>query len=34
MKFEGTDRSEMIKGEYPELRVYAIARAQWERALP
>ena len=29
MRFEGTDRSEMIKGEYPELRVYAIARRDW-----
>ena len=29
MRFEGTDRSEMIKGEYPELRVYAIARQDW-----
>ena len=26
MKYERTDRSERIKGEYPELRVYAIAR--------
>jgi ribosomal-protein-alanine N-acetyltransferase len=29
MKFEGTDRSEMIKGDYPELRVYAIVRQDW-----
>ena len=29
MKFEGTDRSEMIKGEYPELRVYSIAKHEW-----
>ena len=34
MKLEGTDRSEMIKGSYPELRVYAIARQHWERAGP
>jgi RimJ/RimL family protein N-acetyltransferase len=32
MKFEGADRSEMIKGEYPELRVYAVARQDWDRA--
>jgi ribosomal-protein-alanine N-acetyltransferase len=31
MKYEGTDRSEMIKGEYPELRLYAIARQDWNR---
>ena len=29
MKFEGTDRSEMIKGGYPELQVYAIAQQGW-----
>jgi len=29
MKFEGTDRSEMIKGEYPELRLYSMARREW-----
>ena len=29
MKFEGTDRSETIKGEYPELRVYGISRQDW-----
>jgi ribosomal-protein-alanine N-acetyltransferase len=29
MKLEGTDRSEMIKGSYPELRLYAIARPDW-----
>jgi ribosomal-protein-alanine N-acetyltransferase len=29
MKFEGTDRSEMIKGEYPELRVYGITKPEW-----
>ena len=34
MKFVGTDRSEMIKGEYPELRLYAVARQDWERAGP
>jgi [ribosomal protein S5]-alanine N-acetyltransferase len=28
MTFEGTDCSERIKGEYPELRVYGIARQQ------
>ncbi len=32
MKFEGTDRSEMIKGGYPELRVYAIGRDEWRRS--
>ena len=32
MKLEGTDCSEMIKGKYPELRVYGIARHDWERA--
>jgi ribosomal-protein-alanine N-acetyltransferase len=32
MKLEGTDRSEMIKGEYPELRLYAVARQDWDRA--
>jgi ribosomal-protein-alanine N-acetyltransferase len=31
MKFEGADRSEMIKGAYPELKVYAIERAEWAR---
>jgi ribosomal-protein-alanine N-acetyltransferase len=30
MKFEGTDRSEMIKGVYPELRLYGITRQEWE----
>ncbi len=29
MKLEGTDRSEMIKGSYPELRLYSIARHEW-----
>jgi len=29
MKFEGTDRSEMIKGEYPELNMYGISREDW-----
>jgi ribosomal-protein-alanine N-acetyltransferase len=29
MKLEGTDRSEMIKGTYPELRLYSIARYEW-----
>jgi len=33
MKFEATDRSEMIKGSYPELRVYAIAKQDWERVI-
>jgi len=32
MKYEGTDRGEMIKGEYPELRLYAVARQDWDRA--
>jgi len=32
MKFEGRDRSEMIKGAYPELRLYAVARQDWDRA--
>lgn len=32
MRFEGTDRSEMIKGEYPELRLYAVARQDWDSA--
>jgi [ribosomal protein S5]-alanine N-acetyltransferase len=32
MKLESTDRSEMIKGSYPELRVYAIARQDWDSA--
>ena len=32
MKFEGRDRSERIKGAHPELRVYGIARHDWERA--
>ena len=31
MRFEGTDRSEMIKGAYPELRVYGIARDEWQQ---
>jgi ribosomal-protein-alanine N-acetyltransferase len=30
MKFEGTDRSERIKGQYPELRVYGIAKQEWD----
>ncbi len=29
MKLEGTDRSEMIKGAYPELALYSIARHEW-----
>ena len=29
MKFEGADRSEIIKGEYPELNLYSIARREW-----
>ncbi len=29
MKFEGTDRSEVIKGEYPELNMYGISREDW-----
>ncbi len=29
MKFEGTDRSERIKGEYPELQLYSVARCDW-----
>lgn len=33
MKFEGTDRSEMIKGQYPELRMYGVARAEWKEPL-
>ena len=32
MKYEGTDRGEMIKGEYPELRLYAVASQDWDRA--
>jgi ribosomal-protein-alanine N-acetyltransferase len=32
MKLEGTDRSERIKGEYPELQCYAIARHDWDSA--
>jgi len=32
MKFEGTDSSEMIKGGYPELRVYGIGRDEWRRS--
>jgi [ribosomal protein S5]-alanine N-acetyltransferase len=32
MKLEGTDRSEMIKGEYPEVHMYAVARQDWDRA--
>ena len=30
MKFEGTDCSERIKGEYPELSVYGISRDNWQ----
>lgn len=30
MKFEGTDRSEMIKDEYPELNMYGISRKDWQ----
>ena len=29
MKLEGTDRSEMIKGQYPELSLYGISREDW-----
>jgi ribosomal-protein-alanine N-acetyltransferase len=29
MKFEGTDCSEMIKGGYPELKLYGITRQEW-----
>ncbi len=29
MEFAGTDRSEMIKEQYPELRLYSISRAAW-----
>jgi ribosomal-protein-alanine N-acetyltransferase len=29
LKFEGMDRSEMIKGIYPELRLYGIMRQEW-----
>ena len=29
MNFEGTDRSEMIKGQSPELRVYSVGRQEW-----
>ena len=29
MKYEGTDRSEMIKGEYPELNLYSVVRREW-----
>lgn len=29
MKFEGTDRSEMIKGGYPELRLYGFSKQEW-----
>ncbi len=29
MKLEGTDRSEMIKGAYPELNMYGISREDW-----
>ena len=32
MKFEGTDCSEMIKRQYPELKLYAIARTEWAKA--
>ena len=32
MNFEGTDRSERIKGAYPELKVYGIAQQDWKRA--
>jgi len=31
MRFEGMDRSEMIKGEYPELRLYGISNLEWAR---
>lgn len=30
MRFEGTEQREMIKGAYPELRLYAISRQQFE----
>jgi [ribosomal protein S5]-alanine N-acetyltransferase len=33
MKFEGTDRSERIKGEYPQLSIYAITRAEWDNTI-
>jgi ribosomal-protein-alanine N-acetyltransferase len=33
MKFEGTDRSEIIKGRYPELRVYGITEREWVAGL-
>ena len=29
MRYEGTDRSEMIKGEYPELNLYSVVRREW-----
>jgi len=29
MKFEGTDRSERIKGQYPELKLYGISKQEW-----
>jgi RimJ/RimL family protein N-acetyltransferase len=29
LKFEGTDRSERIKGGYPELKVYGITKQEW-----
>jgi ribosomal-protein-alanine N-acetyltransferase len=32
MRFEGTDCSEMIKDEYPDLRVYGISRDEWWRS--
>ena len=34
MKLEGTDRSEMIKGEYPELNMYGISREEWREQAP
>lgn len=34
MRFEGTDRSEMIKGEYPELNMYGISREEWREQAP
>jgi len=32
MKCEGSDRSEMIKGEYPEMNLYWITKQEWDAA--
>jgi len=34
MKFERTDRSEMIKGRHPELRLYGISKQEWVAGEP